>query len=406
MDINYKQKYLKYKFKYLQLQQQGGKGTAVVPTDNNYDAQQEVNKNAFKAASSKHNNNYDAQQEVNKNAFEAASSKHNNNSQNTFVLGTHGTQMLCTLEECGINLLKTQKKDKNRFMNCSIVEVYLLPDSDICRISVVYNGELEIKKAKKAKLHERYFISDILPKPPVPEGIQNPNLYIEFKPQYVKLNSKFVKPEKPTRIIAGRHGDGHHSAPEDGDKFWSVIRSKENNKIFDSNLTIAGEKQGERAANALVKYLKLIKYDKIFFGASDLLRAIRTINIYLKEYNTSFEDKKYTVNIVPCSHEIGDCKAGFKGIKAWALSKVSNENKTICGYSKERGSDGDKLIQQKQKNSDTCLQIDGFNINWTEYDSFFDDIKRGDVRGAILCSKKNMIDIIVEKLQAPVSVFV
>jgi hypothetical protein len=372
MDINYKQKYLKYKFKYLQLQQQGG--TAVDPVDN-----------------------YDAQQEENKGAFEVEKSKNNNNSQEIFVLGTHGTKILCSLEEYRINLLKIGKKDKNRFMNCSVIELYYLPNSNICRISLVYNGDLSYEKAAKAKHNERYFISDILDRPDVPKGIKNQDLYKVFKPQYVKINNKF---KKPTRLYLFRHGDGHHTAAEGGDKFWSLVSSKDNNEIFDSNLTTLGVTQGEKAANALITHLRTIKYnkdqDKIYFGASDLLRAIRTTIICLEKYNESFNDKKDTVNIIPCSHEIGDCG---DGIIAWGLNKVSNENKTICGYKKERKTVGNKLIQQKQQNSDTCEKIDGININWDVYDSFFGDVKRGDSKGTTLCSKKNMIDFVVEKLQ-------
>jgi hypothetical protein len=367
MDINYKQKYLKYKLKYLGFTRK----TGIHPT-------------------------YDEQQNANKKTFEDDQLKNDNKPQDIFVLGTHGKRMLCSLKEYGINLLKIQEIDKNRFMNCSMVEVYLLPNSDICCISLVYNGELEYNKAKKAELHEKYFISDNLPKPSVPEGIKNSNLYIEFKPQYIKLKSKFKKPNKPTRIIIGRHGDGHHTAAKKDDKFWSLVSNKDNNEIFDSNLTSEGEGQGANAAAALIEHLGKIKYDQIYFGASDLLRAIRTINIYLKKYNESFTDKKDTVNIVPCSHEIGECG---DGIIAWGLNKVSNENKTICGYKGERQSVGKNLIQQKQKNSDTCEKIDGINIKWSIYDKLFDNVKRGDFNGTTICSKKNMIDFVVENLQ-------
>jgi hypothetical protein len=383
MDINYKQKYLKYKYKYLQLQQQGG--TAVSPVDN-YDKQQEQNKTTFDTVEK---------------------SKNDNKLQDIFVLGTHGTQILCSLEEYGINLLKIGKKDKNRFMNCSVIEIYFLPGSNICRISLVYNGELSEEKAKKAKDHEKYFVSDILPRPLVSENINNRDLYKEFKPQYVTIDDRFKKPNKPTRLYLCRHGDGYHTAAKGEEKFLSLFKKQDNNTIFDSNLTDEGITQAKKAADALIEYLNSIKYnqntDKIYFGASDLLRAIRTINKYLEKYNEKFSRNiKDTVYIIPCSHEIGNCKTG---ILAWGLNKITNENKTICGYKNERASVGNQSIKQKQGNDDTCEKIDGINIKWDLYDGLFDNVKRGDFNGTTLCSKKNMIDFVVENLQVSSLVF-
>jgi hypothetical protein len=368
MDINYKQKYLKYKYKYLQLQQGG---TAVVPVDN-----------------------YDEQQEQNKNAFELEKSKNDNQPQDIFVSGTHGTQMLCSLKNYGISLLKKEKKDKNRFMNCSVVELYYLPNSNICCVSLVYNGELSKTKLDKAKDHEKYFINESSS-----EELMKNKSYKVFKPQYVQLK-KTNNIKKPTRLYLCRHGDGFHTSAGKSDKFTSLLSWKDNNKIFDANLTPEGETQGANAANDLIEHLKKIGYkkdkDKISFGASDLLRAIRTTNIYLKKYNENYKDTKDTVNIVSCSHEIGECG---DGIYALGLNKFTNENKTICGYKGERESVGKKLIQQKQSNA-TCMKIDDINIKWDVYDSFFGDVKRGDAKGTTLCSKENMIDIILDKLQA------
>jgi len=378
MDINYKQKYLKYKFKYLQLQQQGGTKHAQIFPENvpllNTDEDEE-----------------------NKKLFEKEYKRIDKSNIKTVVLGTHGQRILCFLKQFLIKFkIFDFTKNKIRFKNCSMLSFIYLKELKLWRLSLVYDGELSNDKINKGG---EYFVTTLTKT----TSINNNYSEIILDPKYIQLPELDTYFDNNMELILCRHGDGAHTAAKTKNKTASLIKSifsDKNNILYDPELSTDGLIQVNKSADEFITYIQSIRTDIHFIG-SDLIRAIDTISIILARYNQFFYKGENppirSVSIVPCTHETNnDCDN-----ISFLARKGTIENKTRCGYKKTRGS---KILRDNEKHDCTTMnvkiknedkeEITKISINWQLYDEKYNNSKRGDKDGNKICIDENMMKII------------
>lgn len=339
MDINYKQKYLKYKYKYLQLQQQGGE-------------------------------------------------------QNTVdsVLVTHNGRIRCLLDTMGVPASETitdkkgkEKKEEIRFMNCAILLLRITKDG--YTISLEHEGELakdSIEKAEKEK-RKYYAISS--------QG----TIYTTFKGTGTLSKPLSLLQLTPDQIgdntynfYIVRHGDGLHNSMG----FWKKATSSD---VTDAVLSTDGVKQAAKAR----EFLKDIKVDNLY--VSDLKRTRQTLGELIEGRTDikgklvvvlpCAEELVY-IKGNNCDAKQGKNSAlSFKKI----TSALSYENKALCPDEKKKCDS----LNDEQREKDICCTVNGLTIDWSFYRTFYGEgtrMKEG--KNSQKCKDTNMIKQAFEHMKS------
>jgi len=222
----------------------------------------------------------------------------------------------------------------------------------------------------------RCFIKKYFGKTILPDNEQEPYYNNETKNRIIfvtrtcekKLlfDPKIILKNGNIDIYIVRHGEGVHNAS---------ILGKINN---DALLTEEGERMATEAGEVLKVYIdthfkkygtygKIRYFDGLF--ASKLQRTRQTLSFLLGAFRIKDEDKKFI--IIPCSHELqkftesGECDEYNKGIPV----PLENRSNCICGL-------GDNMFCIKtttidKQKTEFCINNFGYENDWEHYNKFY-----------------------------------
>ena len=322
-----------------------------------------------------------------------------NNQKIVSLIASHNSRIQCFLDK----FKKTEKQI--RFKNCAVLRMELTRlnalDTDVT-ISMVYEGDLEVKEKQKSKMyytspHASQFGSDDLnvvyriedctktntcpsyfkkmfQKKKKQEGIQE----IDFTDIKTVMNERALqnllnlKPSDINRnyvFYIVRHGQAEHNIYP----AIQVIRKK------DTSLTeIVGNKQAVNAGVALAEIIKVYNDSTINYTfCSDLLRTRQTLlNIYKGIQSTKVNiGLPSKMVVLPCANEL----SYFKNANCDTLTskdagaKFAAENFPGCD------------MKQIQDTNSSCIQIkDGetgltMEIDWSFYTPFYGNAFRNTI---------------------------
>ena len=311
-DIVYKQKYLKYKAKYLELQEQLGGEDGDEPGNTN----------------------------------EPLIRK--------YLLCTHNSRIRCLIKRY---FSESNDINKIKFKNCAIFKLSISFKNDDINLKLVYGGDVDKKKLEKHK----YFVP-----------VKDHKNEVEFKTVNCKKTILLGKDEDEYHKITNdieiyiiRHGEGEHNV-------GSFIK-KHSQK--DPSLTAKGIEQASNGAKTYIKDYVLknnnnnnsLQFNKLF--ASKLYRTWETLINVLDDDMTNDTNKK--IIILPCSHELaykpgkdGNCDANQRlgGIVPW----TSPENIDKCSKNQKKTQCTKIEIEIKENNKNLTYTID-----WDYYNTFY-----------------------------------
>jgi broad specificity phosphatase PhoE len=329
-DIVYKQKYLKYKAKYLELQEQIG------GDDGGKDGDKLGNTNELLIRK--------------------------------YLLCTHNSRIRCLIKRY---FSKSNDINKIKFKNCAIFKLSISLKSDDINLELVYGGEVDEKKLKKHK----YFIPE--PQNHHENEVQNHHTNEVYFKTVESTKTKLLDNLSITsdiEIYIIRHGEGEHNV-------GSFIKKHSQQ---DPSLTIKGINQASIGAKTYINnVLNDTQFNKLF--ASKLYRTWETLINVLDDNMITYKK----IIILPCSHELaykpgkdGNCDANQRlgGIVPW----TSPENIDKC--SKNQTKPDCMNITKKDKDKEL-----NYSINWKHYNKFYIDTK-GKCRDTNMI--KEMINII------------
>jgi bisphosphoglycerate-dependent phosphoglycerate mutase len=202
------------------------------------------------------------------------------------------------------------------------------------------------------------------------------------------LGNRYNKKNIDIYII--RHGEGTHNVKKGFSKAFKVYN--------DTLLTENGIKQAENAGTQLNKYFnsnKIEKIDGLF--ASKLKRTRQTLTKLLE--NIKLLNIPTEIIILPCSHELTDftkdknCEDGNEG-KPVAFE---NRSKCVCGSIDTMSCTN---TQETQKTQEICKKEDIYDINWKYFNIFYS--KRKETAKSVNytgCRNTNFIKQIIEILK-------
>ena len=191
------------------------------------------------------------------------------------------------------------------------------------------------------------------------------------------MNQKYNKD-----IYIVRHGEAVHNTASSFTKKPGQLLGE-----YDKLLTNDGKEQANKAN---VEFKNIMNNKSInYIFSSKLRRTRQTLNILLENIN-GIERK--IIIVLPCSHELrvfdekkGDnCDNYNKGLY------VPNENRSKCVYDDQKiksFKSKDKKIHNKE-----CEQEDTYNINWNFFNDFYN--QPGNTRRQ--CRDTNMIQLLLE----------
>ena len=272
MQINYYDKYIKYKNKYISLNNQNG---GLPPLTQHTQSSKTINS----------------------------------------IIVSHNGRIRCLLDKILLGQLdKISKKMKIRFMNCCIL-LLEITDCEL-KLNLIYTGELGEDSSDKTKKRKYYITPGDNKEYNILEGI--PFDEIRASPDILKL------PEigdNTYKFYIIRHGDGIHNSMNSWDKAIS-------SKITDAELSHEGISQAINAGQILFNTgLNITSIDYLFI--SDLKRTRQTIFNILKQ-GPCIKYKRELI-VLQCAHELeyipnsdGTCDGYQK------KSVFSYENKSKC----------------------------------------------------------------------------
>jgi broad specificity phosphatase PhoE len=358
--MNYEQKYLKYKEKYINLKQKGG-----VPNEKLLPSQPL--------------------------SFD-------------FLIVSHNGRMRCfidSLKPVDLNIIKSnltsfnnQQKEKNlkeekeiRFMNGAILKVTLNEKSNDGKITLFYTGEVKQENRKGI-----YFVKELSINP----------LDIVFGTYKFDYKASFGIDQLPSTVnfYIVRHGEGTHNVASTGTKIFNQIRRAGKDPV----LTTDGETQAIQAGEALSK----INLKEVF--VSKLKRTIQTAYLILKKRlalnNDTIKENTHFI-VLPCSHELeykenSNCDDNASTFFMRATENISNcestNNDDKCTQFSMTYNDPNNPPVITIKDSYTQKNIKEVNdtpvlVNWNFYNNFYKNKNKQD------CAKTNMIKEAVDILK-------
>ena len=318
--MNYEQKYLKYKKKYLDLK---GGAEIIIP---------------------------------------------NTNSEINVLMITHNARMRCFIDTLKdvidvstnspiSNIMKYKLGNSNqkeiRFMNSAILKVSLNKGDPKGTISLFYSGEVNNRK------NSLYFVNSS-------STNTEDTIFGEYDFDYAKsfgINTLSFD----INFYIVRHGEGTHNL-KDNPKIYSFVTRTGT----DPKLTFDGEMQAKRAGDFIKKLNPPIKFNFVF--VSKLNRTRQTGYLILKNSGNLNAQSKFIV--LPCSHELlYYSKEGSNCDLANNMIPIAPENVAICESQKktldtcipeccifnmsyfDKNKYKDNILQNKKLDQDTINKI-------------------------------------------------
>ena len=286
--MNYEQKYLKYKKKYIELKQKGGRDISGIPFTSDLKITVPVTiKSDFPSYMISTGYSY------------MISTGYTTN----ILIVSHNARMRCfidSLKDVKDNLdgyksisniikfkLGDSKEKEIRFMNGAILKVTLFKGSSTGKISLFYEGEVNNRKPGL------YFVSAPTSASSDPSdtifGVYDFDYTQSFGISPLNFNVNFL-------IV--RHGEGTHNL-KDNPQTWNFITGMGT----DPTLTFDGEMQAKKAGDFIKEQNPPIKFDVVF--VSTLVRTRQTAYLILKNSkNTKNIGPNTKFIVLPCSHEL------------------------------------------------------------------------------------------------------
>jgi len=322
--MNYEQKYLKYKNKYINLKlkiKQKGGDDPIKQTTNT------VQENTVQ-------------------------DKPVQSTEQNYLIVSHNTRIRCfinTLLDANnqqlnivkkilniINITNQKKETEIRFQNGAVLKLTLKANSDIGTLELFHSGEVTDA--------DRLYFDKVKGN----KRIEFPK--IEF--DYVK-SFKMDKLEKNINFYLVRHGEGVHnnlSTIEKGINF--ITRSGK-----DPKLTAIGIEQAKKTGEVL----KEINFSKIF--VSKLERTWETAYWILKD-NISKSNVKINYIVLPCSHELTNYSDTKNCDEANSGVPVGTENISNC----------ESILSSRiEKCDEFKYNNETIKINWFYYNEFYSE---------------------------------
>ena len=280
------------------------------------------------------------------------------------LIVTHNSRLRCFLEDVAgdffkeyialisknlnkHNTGKIKNIDEIRFKNCCILKICFQKDK--VSIEMIYEGVVNNRKKTGY-----YFTNNLY------SMVDIPFLKIDNIP-LSKFNLSEGDLKKNYNFYIVRHGEGTHNINK------NIIKIER-----DPVLTVEGNKQAIDAGKILAK--ENIKFDYLF--SSKLFRTRETIAGIMNEID---KNSKLNIIILPCSHELnffknGKCDSNNKG-KPIAFENTTSCNVQTCSIDKPN----------------KCCIIGNFISDWTYYNTFYKENKH--------CSDTNMFKLAIEYIK-------
>jgi bisphosphoglycerate-dependent phosphoglycerate mutase len=339
--MNYEQKYLKYKNKYINLKlkitQKGG--------DDPIKQTNTVQENTVQ-------------------------DKPVQSTEQNYLIVSHNTRIRCfinTLLDANnqqLNIVKNvldninknnkKKETEIRFQNGAVLKLTLIANSEIGTLKLFYSGEVADE--------DRLYFSNV----------NNIKKRIQFPPtEFNYVNSfKMNKLENNINFYLVRHGEGVHNTISKLDKAANFITRLGK----DPKLTNIGIKQAENTGNQL----KEINFSKIF--VSKLERTWETAYWILKDnFSNPNPNPNVKINyiVLPCSHELTNYSDTKNCDEANSGVPVGTENISNC----------ESIFSSRiEKCDEFKYNNETIKINWFYYNEFYSqkkelysDFGRGDL---------------------------
>lgn len=349
--MDYKEKYLKYKKKYLLLQELVGSAQTYY------------------------------------------GSTHTTGRTYTSIIVTHNSRMRCLLDSLGFSGPNAKSKvdtKKKKFMNCAVLE--LIVNMDEIKAELLVKGDL----AGEGK-EDKYFTSiNTIVKEHKITTYGNTFIFYVVRHGHGKHNlaKDLGSVNKALQTVTGSLKDPDLTNEDDKKKH---------------HLTSSGEEQAIKAGKELFRQRPGLKIDFLF--ASDLKRTRQTLYKFLEgilfenSKDFLFENSKdffkrnsmstvpqilnpniKSVTILPCAHELNYGKNGCDG-KQW-LPTAQENTMTCAGTGTSCGKNGDYCssippIPRDPNPYNLCL-------NWELYNEFYDGTRKSQ-KSSVQCRKTNMI---------------
>lgn len=267
----------------------------------------------------------------------------------------------------------TKKLDRNYYVSpLNIEEKSTISDSLKTQLEIIQN-EHKIQNTEDTNIFienyilcthntrlrcfiKKYFGKTILKDDEQYYGQQNRIIFATRKCKKTSLFNTNI--DKNIDIYIVRHGEGIHNTTLLG-KFKNIMN------ITDALLTTEGQNMAIKAGKWLKTYLDKKTFINLF--ASKLQRTRQTLFYLLQAFQIEQNKKKFI--IIPCSHELqnfiesGECDAHNEG----KIVPPENRSKCICGL-------GDTIsckdIIKLQETKD-CKENFGYENIWTYYNIFY-----------------------------------
>ena len=215
-------------------------------------------------------------------------------------------------------------------MNCAILKLEMTQEK--VKLSMVYQGELSDREARKIDVDKPYYVQEVSTQP---GHIQYPTVVYDYNSVKPIMNLPDIDKKYTFYII--RHGQAEHNVKN------SLGVSSTLGMKLDTSITDLGRQQAENAGQYLKDYLVDLKMPTHFF-VSDLIRTYQTLDSILNVMGIfeSVPDNLVTPRnnlwskpiVLPCANELpikgtlGHCDKATAD--APSRQKMARENDTKC----------------------------------------------------------------------------